>query len=235
LVDVAITHLSAFGAGDGAVDISVTGGNTPYSFLWSGGFTTEDISNLDHGLYGLTVFDASNCEQLAGALVRIHSSQQMSFPSQWSMFSFNIELYEPSVDSVFQSINANIQIAQDENGIVYWPAFNLNQIGNFQIGEGYKIRCSAPSPFTSYGFYLFPEEIGIFLPNGWSLFAYLRTSNISAEAAMGNVVSDFVLMKNGTGQVYWPAFNLNTIPAMMPGQGYQIKMNVAGTLVYPAN
>jgi hypothetical protein len=45
-----------------------------------------------------------------------------------------------------------------------------------------------------------------------------------------------VLVKNGSGQIYWPDtnFNLNSIITMNPGEGYQIYMNAAGTLTYPS-
>lgn len=235
IVGATIAHLSVLGAGDGAIDITVTGGNPPYSYNWTGSITSEDLSNLDHGLYNLSISDASSCEQEAEVLVRIHSSQQMSFSGQWNLFSFNIEHYEPLVDSVFQSIITHVLIAKDGAGNAFWPLFNVNQIGNFEIGEGYQIKCDVPVTFTSHGFYLFPEEENINLPTGWTLMGYLRTSNMALETAVNNVVSNITIMKNGTGQVFWPQFNVNSIINMIPGQGYQIKMSAADTLVYPGN
>ena len=49
---------SACSAPTGALDIIVTGGSPPYTFLWSNGATTEDIQNLTPGLYSVTVIDA---------------------------------------------------------------------------------------------------------------------------------------------------------------------------------
>ncbi|MDB3887436.1 SprB repeat-containing protein, partial [bacterium] len=55
-----VTHVNS-GLADGAIDISVTGGVTPYTYLWSTGATTQDISGLTPGDYSLTVTDnASN-------------------------------------------------------------------------------------------------------------------------------------------------------------------------------
>jgi hypothetical protein len=42
-------------------------------------------------------------------------------------------------------------------------------------------------------------------------------------------------MKDYLGQVWWPVWNVNAIGNMIPGQGYQVKMDVAHSYTYPPN
>ena len=58
------------GVTDGAVDITITAGTAPYTYEWSSGETTEDISGItEGGTFTLTVTDASGCTRMITATV----------------------------------------------------------------------------------------------------------------------------------------------------------------------
>lgn len=58
----AVTVLQhAFSGSNGAVEATATAGAAPYTFLWSNGATTAQLSGLSPGTYGLTVTDANGC------------------------------------------------------------------------------------------------------------------------------------------------------------------------------
>jgi gliding motility-associated-like protein len=55
------TDETCAGAADGVVNSTVSGGTTPYSFLWSNGATSQNINGLAAGTYTVTVTDINGC------------------------------------------------------------------------------------------------------------------------------------------------------------------------------
>lgn len=49
------------GAATGAINQTVTGGSTPYTFQWSTGSNLEDLNNLQAGNYSVTISDNNGC------------------------------------------------------------------------------------------------------------------------------------------------------------------------------
>lgn len=56
-----VQNVSCFNGNNGSVSLSVTGGTTPYSYVWSNGSSTANISGLLAGNYTVTVSDATGC------------------------------------------------------------------------------------------------------------------------------------------------------------------------------
>lgn len=67
--EILITQNLCYGDQNGIIDLTVSGGFTPYKFLWSTGDTTEDISNLSAGLYNVTITDSIGATLTLGYVV----------------------------------------------------------------------------------------------------------------------------------------------------------------------
>ena len=57
-----VTSVTCSGGLNGAIDVTTSGGTSPYTFAWNSGETTEDIGAIGAGLYTLTISDASGCQ-----------------------------------------------------------------------------------------------------------------------------------------------------------------------------
>lgn len=55
------TDISCYGANDGALDLDVSGGQPPYTIIWTFGSGKSSFDNLGPGDYTLTVADQSGC------------------------------------------------------------------------------------------------------------------------------------------------------------------------------
>jgi len=97
VVNSTITNVSCFQADDGSIVVNVSGGVTPYSYLWSNGVTTASNSSLSIGSYTLTVTDANGCTNT--------SSYTITQPPQFFLTETHINV------TCFQGGNGSIDLS----------------------------------------------------------------------------------------------------------------------------
>jgi len=73
-----VTNTTCFYTNDGAIGLFTTGGLSPYTFNWSNGNTTDQLTNLAAGTYLLTITDANNCNKLETVVVNSPDSLMLS-------------------------------------------------------------------------------------------------------------------------------------------------------------
>jgi len=64
-----INDVNCFAQNDGAIDLTVTGGTSPYTYSWSNGSLSQDLNAIVSGVYTVTVTDFNLCTSTASYTV----------------------------------------------------------------------------------------------------------------------------------------------------------------------
>lgn len=225
------------GGSDGAIDLTVSGGASPYSYHWSNGAVTEDITGLSAGTYFITVISSDSCMAVDTVELSdpICTTQDIGIMMGWNMISSYINPDNADMNSVFSAIVSDILLVKNTPGETLIPAFGINQIGDWKIREGYKVKAANATTLTMGCELIDPASVPISLAAGWNMIAYLRSTAMDVSLALNGIEDDIILVKNNLGQTFIPNFGINLIGNMQPGQGYKVKMGNATTLTYPGN
>ena len=61
LLSSVVNDVSCNGGSTGSIDLSVTGGSSPYTYSWSNSSVSQDLTQLSAGIYNVTVLDDLGC------------------------------------------------------------------------------------------------------------------------------------------------------------------------------
>lgn len=204
-------------------DIFLTGTFTSLNLYFNNGIT---LANPTGDFWGpMDVFVAKYSPAIS-----------ISLKEGWSMISSNIIPEHTELDSILSEIKDKIVIMKNCKGDIYIPEFDINTIGRWNITEGYQVYSSEEMHLLVTGSNVEPGDFAINLAKGWHIVAYLGSEAQSAVDALKSLTDEGVLViaKDSNGNTYIPAFGINNIGDMLPGQGYQLYLNDNGTLDYPA-
>jgi hypothetical protein len=162
-------------------------------------------------------------------------SQSIVLPQGWNMISSVVQPRDSTLDTLLAKIIPHMVLMKNGAGEVFWPAQSINAIGNWNYREGYQLYMQSADTLTVPGSEVVPQTTSLSLTQGVNLVSYLRYSAMRADSALVSIQSSLLIAKNNAGEVYWPAYGINAIGSLKPGQGYQLQVTQAATLTYPAN
>ncbi|MFN8322817.1 MAG: gliding motility-associated C-terminal domain-containing protein [Chitinophagales bacterium] len=150
-----VQNISCFNSNDGAVDLTVTGGTPAYTYSWSNGAVTEDISSLAGGTYVVTVTDANLCTASTSATLvnplAINTSFVVHNPTCFAGSDGSIDLIPSGGVVPYTYSWSNSSITQDLNGIAagtyiltITDSRNCSKVDSLVIDE--------PDPLVTSGF-----------------------------------------------------------------------------------
>ncbi|GAB1373014.1 hypothetical protein MASR1M45_30780 [Candidatus Kapaibacterium sp.] len=153
------------------------------------------------------------------------------------MISINVNPENKSMPTIWNDTKSWVNIVKNGAGKTYIPAYNINQIGDWNLHHGYQAYLTSNKTLVASGSPIEPENSPIILNSGWNIIPYLRSSNVSIVSALASLTSSnsLVIAKNNSGKTHIPQYNINQIGNMEIGQGYQVYLSKLDTLYYPSN
>jgi len=147
-----------------------------------------------------------------------------------------IQDLDPNFRNICNEILPNLNQAKNSTGATLrkvGPNW-VNGIGNWVVTEGYWFKMNTAGELCLTGTKVNPQTpIAL---SGVRFVAYLHDFQMNAVTAFATILPNLNQAKNSTGQTLrkvgpnW----VNGIGNLKPGEGYWVKMNTAGTLIYPA-
>ncbi len=119
------------GLPNGSIDLTITGGTSPYFFQWNNGAFSEDLTNIFTGYYYVTVTDSHLCENFDSIQVTT------SIPAPWTVLPTSIshEIIIPEHTPVVY--NGNYIKNNDEIGVFYDSVGVLKCAGKYVYIDGF--------------------------------------------------------------------------------------------------
>ena len=94
------TNINCYGNSNGTIDLTITGGISPYHFQWSNDETIQNLTGLSAGIYSVTVIDFNSC-----AITSCFTVTQPVSALSMSLSSNNVNCYGNSTGWIDISVS----------------------------------------------------------------------------------------------------------------------------------
>ena len=162
--------------------------------------------------------------------------------SGWNLISWNVDTPNDSITAVLNSISSCVDVVLgfEGGGLTYdptLPQFSTLWFTDHLSGYWVKIKPDCSATLSVTGIPVNPST-PIPVYSGWNLVSYLPDNNLTPDSGFASVLSNlFVAYGYNNGvQVFKPGqAQFNTLTQLGPCNGYWLKMNTDGSLVYPGS
>jgi hypothetical protein len=164
-------------------------------------------------------------------MLTIMRQQFIEFPAGWSGFSSFVVPLNPAFDVFIAPVADNLLVAKTISQ-VYWPMFEINTIGNFQVLQGYIVKMNAQASLPVTGFKSVDKTIN--LTGGWNILPVVSESEVGYQELINQLGVNLIILTEIAGSgIIWPEAEVFTIPSLIPGKAYMIKVTANCSFTFP--
>lgn len=242
-VDVDVVLKAGASDNDGTVakvDFFVNGSrvstdtSSPFQYTWRPGTTgTYRITAQATDNVGDSRVSAERTITISESAPRA-ASQSISLNQGWNLVSTYVQPSDGSMAALFAAIESEILLVKNQTGGQFHPPSGLNTIGNWDPTEAYEIYANSAQTLEIAGSEISASN-AIAMTAGWNHLAYVRPNGMPIVNALSEIASQVNIVKDASGRVYYPAYGIDEIGDMIPGQGYKIHLKTNASFSYPAS
>jgi hypothetical protein len=158
---------------------------------------------------------------------------QIPLKQGWNTISSYVTPTNADMLTVLSGVSPAIALLKDGKGKTTIPSLNLNQVGNWDVLQGYQIKATRDTVLVINGNSVPPSTV-IPIVKGWQIIPYLKVAPSTVAASLGSLSNRIVILKDNAGRVYIPSLGINNIDSLRPTQGYWLKADIDTSLKYAA-
>lgn len=210
----------------GAIDITPSGGISPYAYSWSNGATSQDLSGISNGTYTVTVFDAGKGCSATSKKIKVAnikpiltscSSTSTSITVNWSanlqgkVTNYQIRNKKHTVSSYGPWVTTGNVLSYTTTGLLSNTQYDFQLRGNCSSGNtssSSTLTCSTSARFAG-------ESLD---ENGIVISTYPNPTNGTFQLSLNGFVENSsvnIQVTNTLGQVVYEKNNVSADQMMI--------------------
>lgn len=165
-------------------------------------------------------------------------TQECSLAAGYAFISTRVICDNPDMMVLTEALidNETLDFVRNSNGNMLHKVGGewINNIGDWNTLEGYLFKMLEDDNLCIAGIAIDPQT-AVSLGQGYQFISYLPGEPMDALEVFGELLDVLDFVRDSEGKMLWkigPEW-INNIGDMQPGEGYMVKMNGAGELVYP--
>lgn len=224
-----------------AATITVNSHDTAVSVISTDPANGDFYRYLNPGSYNLTISAAGYPDKvITGVVVNANQKtslnvtmgelphqQEISLAPGWNLLSFNIDLGENTIGTIFDNDLRQIK-SQSATYSPLVPA-HFNNLAGISSGKGYWVNNLSSENLVVQG-NLLSTSSSQELASGWNLVAYLPDTQMAVSTALAGI-NAYLQEVRSLDSVWTPGGG--SLSQMQPGKAYWIKVSQACNLIYP--